>query len=360
MPSGNIADWVMVEPFKLLENVNILFQRRDFSIAIIGFGKMGLLHSALLNLLCKGSVRYIVDKSILVRLGGGFLFKNVEFLRDIENLVNLKEKLDAIYITTPPQTHFYIARRLLEAGFKNIFLEKPPVINIQQYDELFDLAKGSNVMIGFQKRFALPFHHARLLLGIGALGELKNVYISIKSGDVLERTNRFRNIGRGVLLDLGIHAIDLLCWLFNEEINVTFAKYKSAYSGVDDYFEATLIAKENTKIYFETTWSDPEYRLPETSLKIIGTKGELHISEDFLRAKLYKACDDGKDYELALYRPHYYRSFPPVLIADHEYTIENMHFLSTIENHSKSYTSLEACRCAMTVLEDLYTRVKHG
>ena len=38
----------------------------DLRIAIIGLGKMGLLHSAILNMLKPGIVKAIVDKSYLV------------------------------------------------------------------------------------------------------------------------------------------------------------------------------------------------------------------------------------------------------------------------------------------------------
>lgn len=346
-------------PLALLKDVDISFTRNDFSIAIIGFGKMGLLHATILNLLRKGSVKYIVDKSRLIRIGGRLLVKNIKFLGDLEALIDVKEKVDAIYITTPTQTHFPVAKRLLEAGFKHIFIEKPPTQNLEQFNELLDLKRGANVMIGFQKRFALPLRHAKLLLDNGVLGELKSVYASLKSGDIIEPNDRFRSLGRGVLLDLGVHVVDLLCWLLNGELQVESAKCKSIFSGVDDHFEAVL-ARENVKVHFETTWSDPSYRLPETYIKIKGSNGELEVSEDYLKVRIYEPYGNVVGNELSLYRPHYYRGFPPVLVADQEYTIENMHFLTTIEHGIGPITSLEACKHTMITLEELYKRAFHG
>lgn len=343
----------------LLKEVRIDFTRKDFSIAVIGLGKMGLLHATILNLLCKGSVKYIIDKSKLIRIGGRLFIKNVKFIDTIEKLINLREKIDAVFVTTPTQTHFYIAKRLLEAGFENIFIEKPPTQNLEQFNDLLDLSKSSNVMIGFQKRFALPLRHAKLLLSEGVLGDLRSIYASIKSGDIVEPNNTFKHLGRGVLLDLGIHVLDLLCWLLDEKPEVEWARYKIIHSGVDDHFEAVLNTG-NVKIIFETTWSDPLYRMPETYIEVKGSQGELKVSEDYLKIRTYEHGKSINGSELLLYAPHYYQGFPPVLVANHEYTIEDMHFLSVIEHKIKPITSLETCKCAMILLEELYRKASRG
>lgn len=349
----------MFNPLELLKDVSIDFTRKDFSIAVVGLGKMGLLHAAILNLLCRGAVKYVVDENRFVRIGGRLLIKSIKFLDSLEKLINLRESIDAVYVTTPTQTHFYIVKRLLEAGFKNIFIEKPPTRSLEQFNELLDLKKDANVMIGFQKRFSLPLRHAKNLLNERILGDLEKVYVSIRSGDITEPNKRFKHLGRGVLIDLGIHVIDLLCWFFDEKLEVKSARYETIHSGVDDYFEAELNAG-NVKIFFETTWSDPSYRLPETCIEIKGSKGELKVGEDYLKVKIYEHRKDMVNSELSLYRPHYYQGFPPVLIADQEFTIENMHFLSTIEHKKRSVTSLESCRFTMALLEELYGKASYG
>lgn len=321
---------------------------------------MGLLHAAILNLLCRGCVKYVIDKSRIVRLGGRLLVKDVEFLGSLEKLVDAQEEVDAVYVTTPTETHFLIAKRLLEAGFENIFIEKPPAQNYDQFNELCDLKGEANIMVGFQKRFALPLRHAKVLLDEGVIGKPENVYVSIKSGDITESNKRLKHLSRGVLLDLGIHAIDLICWLLGGELEVESARYKSIYTGADDYFEAILTAGD-IRVRFETTWSDPSYRLPETRIEIKGTKGELRASEDYLKVRTYEPRgEDPIGDELSLYRPHYYRGFPPVLVADQEYTIEDMHFLTVVERKTKPFTSLETCRCTMVTLEELYRRSSYG
>lgn len=341
----------------LLRDVSLDFSGKKLSIAVIGFGKMGLLHSAILNLLNRETVKYIVDKSLVVRMGGKLLLKNVKSLKDTEGLLGLKENIDAIYVTTPTESHYFIMKRLLEAGFRYIFVEKPPTRDLQEFVELMDLSKNALIMVGFQKRFSLLFRHAKMLLEKRTLGELNSVNCLIRSGDILEDTKRYYRIRRGVLLDLGVHVLDLLTWFFDEELAVESAEYKSIYTSVDDYFRAVMTARGDIRIDLETTWSDPNYRLPETCIELVFERGAIKVTDDYIKITVR---EDNQESQIVRYKPMYYRSFPPVLLADPEYTIENMHFLSVIEKKHEPLTSFRMSYNTMRLLEQLYEVAYHG
>lgn len=352
----------MVDVNTLLKDVGLNYgANRGISIAVIGFGKMGLLHSAILNLLLGPyTVRYIVDKSLAVRIGGRLFLKRTQLLGSVEDLIKLEKEIDAVYVTTPTGSHYPVTKRLIEAGFKNVFLEKPPTRDLQQFTDLLDLSRNTIVMVGFQKRFSLLFRHAKLLLEKNIIGELKRIKCSIKSGDITEKTERYKKLGRGSLLDLGIHLLDLICWLFNEKPVVESTDYKSLYTGVDDVFRATLLLGD-VRIEFETTWSDPSYRLPETHVELVGTDGVMRVSDDFLEVFSHEIMEASGENRVSIYKPNYYTEFPPVLVADPEYTIEDMHFLNAIENRQEPITSLESSVCTMQVLEELYEKaLKRG
>jgi len=55
----------------------------DLKVAIIGFGKMGILHSGILNLLVPGIVKAVVDKSFILTFGVSRLIRSLKFYRDI-------------------------------------------------------------------------------------------------------------------------------------------------------------------------------------------------------------------------------------------------------------------------------------
>jgi predicted dehydrogenase len=347
--SGQLKD-------QLLNDMSLDFVDEDLSLAVVGFGKMGLLHSSILNLLKPGIVKFIVDNSRVVTIGGSMLVKDVKFFSNLEKL--LREDVDAVYITAPTQAHYSIAERILEAGIGALFIEKPPTVNLEDFMRLLGMARKCVSMIGFQKRYALPFRHAKKLLENSVIGGVMGVKCYIKSGDVLQPTKRFDSLGRGVLLDLGIHLLDLLCWYFGD-MEIENAMLESMLSGVDDIFRARFSAG-NFEVEFEASWCDEGFRLPETFIEIKGDRGILRVSEDYVKVELekYNPAIGGKS--LALYKPHYYQSFPPVLVADPEYTIEDMQFLSCLTRGTRPETSIESCGTPMKLLEGLYRRAHHG
>ena len=184
-------------------------------VAIVGFGKMGLLHGSILNLLAPSIVKAIVDKSFLLAFGASKLIKSVKFYRDLDGMLQEIEP-EVVYVTTPTNTHYPIVKHLLSKGVRYIFIEKPPTMNYSQLEDLIVNKKRNQiVMVGYQKKYALTFRHAKLMLEEDVIGEIKHVHSYIKSDDILEPTTRFDRLGRGVLLDLGVHLVDMLAWFFN-------------------------------------------------------------------------------------------------------------------------------------------------
>jgi predicted dehydrogenase len=349
--------------YKLMPELTCLsrYIKQDLRVAVIGFGKMGILHSAILNLLRPGLVKAIVDKSRLVVLGASRLIKDIKFYRDLDKMIDFIEP-DAVYVTTPTRSHYVVTSRLLEAGINYIFVEKPPTVNTEHLNALFDkMANKQIVMVGLQKRYAFPFRHAKILLSEDVIGDVEKVYAYIKSGDITVSTDRFIHLGRGVLLDLGIHLVDLLEWLLGIE-SVEKAKYRSMYSGVDDYLEARLRTDNGATADIEVTWSDPAYRLPEVFIEIHGTKGVLRISEDYLKAETTEEHPLLDNTKLVMYKPHYYQGIPPVNLADPEFTLENIHFLSCIYESAEPLTSLKNVKRTMELIDKLYAEagIQHG
>jgi predicted dehydrogenase len=324
---------------------------KDLRIAFIGFGKMGLLHSGILNLLSPGVVRAVVDKSILLRFGVSRLINSIRFYNDIDKMLREIEP-DAVYITTPAVSHYGIIRSLIKEGVEHIFVEKPPTVDYNQLQSIISMKmKDQIIMVGFQKRYALTFRHAKILLDNDAIGNIIRVRSYIKSSDILEPTKRFDSIGRGVLLELGVHLIDLLTWYFDIK-RVAKAESRSIYTKVDDVFKAELEADKDLKISLEISWSDPGYRAPETYIEIQGSKGVIKVSEDYLKISL------DNDTEIALYKPHYYQGVPPVNLSDPEYTIEDIDFIESLYEDREPLTIIEKTSDAMKLVEELYNKIE--
>jgi predicted dehydrogenase len=322
----------------------------DKCVGVIGFGKMGVLHSGILNLLNPGCLKFVVEKNRMLSFGASRLLRDLSFYRDVEDMLG-REDPEIVYVTTPSPTHYHIVLRLLEAGVKTVFVEKPPTLNSSELETLID-SKYPNqcILVGLQKRYSLPVRHAKQLLSEKVNGEVERVTAIIKSSDVLEPTSRYSSTKRGVLLDLGIHVIDLIQWFFDVN-QVVEANYRSIYTNVDDFFEAEIMGKDNLKIVFEANWSDPDYRRPGLCLVFQGSKGDMCLSEDSLRL-----CNMDSEENFHFYQPHYYSSTPPVNLADPEYTLENIHLLHVAEGNAQPFTPLEKVRSTMTLVDELYEK----
>jgi predicted dehydrogenase len=78
---------------------------------------------------------------------------------------------DVVHITTPPQSHFSLARQCLEAG-SNVYLEKPFTITAREAESLIQLAEscGLRITAGHNYQFTLEMLDMRRLVKEGFLG----------------------------------------------------------------------------------------------------------------------------------------------------------------------------------------------
>jgi predicted dehydrogenase len=324
------------------------YSKEPVKVAVVGFGKMGILHASIINLLQEGAVKHIIDTSRFIRLGGSILLKGkVKFWRNLKDLLK-QEEVDAVFVTTPTPSHFLIAKEVLETGIKGIFIEKPPTMNTYQTVELVDLAKHSIDMVGLTRRYSLTFRHAKELLASSVFKEnIIEVKAYIRYGSAASHTRISSKISRGVLLDLGIYLLDLLHWYFGD-LHVNKASCKHMYSSkIDDIFYAELTADDGFPIIIEADWTDPNFRFPEAKIEILGSNFTLEVSDDSLNLKY-----EGKNLEV--YKPHYYANFPPVNLAYPEYVIEDMYFLTCLKSNCKPETSLTAAIKVMKMIDELY------
>jgi predicted dehydrogenase len=128
------------------------------------------------------------------------------------------------------------------------------------------------------------------------------------------------------------------------------------HTDVDDQFTARLRTKDDVIISMEVTWSAQEYRLPETYIEVHGSKGQLTVTEDYLKVKTLDPHEllNGRN-ELQIYKPQYYQNLPPVNLSDPEYTLENMHFLSSVEKRNEPLTSIKSVAQTMQLIDEMYT-----
>jgi predicted dehydrogenase len=133
--------------------------------------------------------------------------------------------VDAVDIVTPPETHYHLAAAALMAG-KHVICEKPLTLRSDEARTLQRLASKSSrlILTKMYQRFAESHQVSRRMLRDGTIGTpFLAVFVVMSDnprilaeGDWLSDPLR----GGGVLMDIGIHALDVLQWCFGRAKSV--------------------------------------------------------------------------------------------------------------------------------------------
>ena len=159
-------------------------------------------------------------------------FDGVVYTENYSDL--LATDIDAVFVCTPNQYTPEVVINALEHG-KHVFCEKPPGRNLKDIQEIIctEERNGRSVlMFGFNHRYHGSVREAKSIIDSGRLGRIlwmRGVYG--KSGGVgFEESWRSKRevAGGGILLDQGIHMLDLFrffCGEFQEVKGFTTRSY---------------------------------------------------------------------------------------------------------------------------------------
>lgn len=253
-------------------------------VAVIGLGKMGLLHASLLNVIPDVKLVAICEKSHLINRFSKNVFSDIKLVSDVSNLSELH--LDAVYVTTPTSTHYGIIGTIINQEIcRNIFVEKPLSSSAKESRQLCNIVKKSGDTginaVGYNRRFNITFRKAIEIIREGILGEPVNFEGYAFSSDFLTGSREGKRINRGgALRDLGCHAIDLAIW-FMGNINLkSINSSKVSTNGVLDSTSFTVSSDKGISGQIKVSWCEPTYRLPEIGFVMEGSKGQLTVNDD--------------------------------------------------------------------------------
>lgn len=254
-----------------------------FSVGIVGFGKMGMLHGALMNGSGKAKITAICDKSFIMRFGFKRFYKGVKCYKNLDSMLNSND-LDAVIISTPSFNHVESTMKAIEKGCA-VFVEKPLASNYKSAEDLSKFAQSHDgrIQVGFCNRFAPTISYGRKLLKDGVIGSVKSVDACTFISDVLEKHSGWRYkkaiSGGGVLMDFGIHMIDLLLWYFGDVKDVCSVTKKLYSEEVEDELQSEIQFASGVNAHFETSWSKENYRKSYIRIEITGSEGKLIITD---------------------------------------------------------------------------------
>ena len=290
-------------------------EKDPLRVAVVGLGKMGMLHCGILNVLPKVELAGVCEATPLTRRIIKKVLRKVPVVANISELSSLN--LDALFITTPTSTHYTVARSTIEAGIAdNIFIEKPLSSSYADSRTLCSLMTGKGVsMVGYVRRYMVTFMKGKELLKQGVIGKPLSFKINTSSSDFFDIHDPAVSIARGgVLKDLGCYPIDLLLWYFGDFTIESATSESLTGPGTVDSVRFKVYGDESIppgEVFI--SWCSEGYRMPEVEVSIIGSKGTLMVNDDYVRLEvgskvstLYR-LNLGDNVAFWLGSPEYYR-----------------------------------------------------
>lgn len=246
--------------------------RKTARVAVIGAGNMGRNHIRVV-----AEIAHLVGISDTVAETGKVFTQqySVPFFTSATELLDT-QKPDAVIIATPTPTHAQIATECLNRRIPTL-VEKPITPDVASARKLLRLSKEKKtlLMVGHIERFNPAVRSLYQLIKSGRLGRIVSL-LAIRVGI---RPPPHPN--SDVLLDLGIHDVDIFNWLLDEyptEKNII--RRQLLPTNRSDSAFAMLKYKQATAVV-QTNWITP------TKIRNLYVGGTLGYAEvDYINQKL--------------------------------------------------------------------------
>ena len=201
--------------------------------------------------------------------------------------------VEVVCICTPNGQHAAQTIAAARAG-KHVLVEKPMAVTLAEADDMIRACAEAGVTLGvtFQRRAEPVFQQVRQTIEAGALGDLTLGVVTIPyyRGEAYFAQADWRGTwaadGGGVLMNQGIHQVDLLVWYMGDPVTI------EAYAGtlqraieVEDTLAATLrFANGALATIAATTTAAPGFA---HRVEIYGARGGIQIEgESVIRWQL--------------------------------------------------------------------------
>jgi UDP-2-acetamido-3-amino-2,3-dideoxy-glucuronate N-acetyltransferase len=243
-------------------------------VAVVGMGYWG--RNLVRNFHELGALSIVCDSDPAAEALCREKYSGVRFCREFSAVLSDPD-IAAVALATPAVTHYEMAKAVLAAG-KDVFVEKPLAIQVEQGAELQRLAEAGKrvLMVGHILRYHPAVRKLQELVQSGALGQIRYLY-----------SNRL-NIGKirteeNILWSFAPHDISVILSLLNE-LPHKVSSQGGAYLNRDIY-DVTLSRFDfpsGAQAHIFVSWLHP---LKEQRLVVVGSD-KMAVFDDMAEDKL--------------------------------------------------------------------------
>jgi predicted dehydrogenase len=271
-----------------------LKQQRPIRVGVIGFGFVSKTFHVPLLQATDGYKITAVSSSRPADVSA--VLGDVDIVSDPKVLAKHPD-VDLVVIASPNETHAPLAELALRAG-RNVVVDKPFTITVEQARHLAAVAKENDVMVSvFQNRrwdsdfLTIQDAMRKDLTGRLVLFESR---IDRYRPDVRDRWREVPGPGAGLLYDLGPHLIDQTLLLFGipDSVQATLAKQRRG-ARTDDFFQLVLRYGEMVATLGAgslVSGGSPRFAVHGERASVVKQKPD--IQEDQLRAGMLPGAKD--------------------------------------------------------------------
>ena len=189
-------------------------------VGIVGLGKMGLIRA---NELAQ-------QDDVVVTVGADpdesryVDYPNANCGADWQDVVN--SDVDAVFVCTPNRFTADVVVASLDSG-KHVFSEKPPGRTVDDIERMIEAEKRNPELVlkfGFNHRYHAGIQQAKRIIDSGRLGKIiwaRGVYGKAGGMGFEQQWRSSKEIsGGGILLDQGIHMLDLFRFFMGDFVEI--------------------------------------------------------------------------------------------------------------------------------------------
>ena len=214
------------------------------------------------------------------------LYPNTDYFTSLDDAI--MAKFDGFTVATPAETHFDLARKIIESGH-HVLVEKPITMNSADALFLHDLSIENkvNLMVGHVLLFHPAFQKIKDLIEDGTLGDLQYIYSNrLNLGTIRTEENVFWSFAP--------HDIALFQWLTGSYPNIINSSGMDILqNGIHDTTVTTLEYPNRLMGHIYVSWLHP---FKEHRFVVVGSKGMIRF-EDSIEGKPLVFYDKSIEWE---------------------------------------------------------------
>ncbi len=326
-------------------------------IGIAGFGKMGQIRADEIYKNKNTKLVAVYDVNQPENLD-----ERIKVCKTYDELI--ANELDAIFICAFNDVNAEYTKKALQKGI-HVFCEKPPARNTQELQTVLEEEARTGLVLkyGFNHRLHYSVIEAKKIIDSGKMGKLlwmRGVYGKAGSIDYHKNWRNYRQIsGGGILIDQGIHMLDLMMYFSGQKFSHIQSLITNAYWDIESEDNAFINMQTNSGLIATMHSSATQWKhkfLLEMCFEegFINLDGILSNSRSYAPETMVVGRREFEDITFAMGKPKENITW---FEYDDSWKLELEEFIDAIQTKTKvkQGTSQDAYN-ALKLVEDIYEK----